>query len=240
MNIKLIIIASLITSAIFAQTTTICNYKILPISEKYKINDTDDELTKSTIKMILNAFEIAKGFDYILKFNQAESSSQIEESIVNESVKSNYLYAIAKALIGKGIYYQNRKEKLVLHQNELMGELFLIKDTLVNDWEIGKDYKKIGEFMCLKATKKCNSCNKIEEVWFAPEIPVPFGPLGYGGLPGLIVEVKNYSSILSLKEITYTKKEVKITRPIKGKKITKDELDEMTGKIRDNADKMNH
>lgn len=240
MNIKLIIIASLITSAVHCQTTTICKYKILPISENYQINDTDDELTKSTKKMVLSAYDIAKGFDFILKFNQTESIAQIDEYMINESIKNNYLYGIAKILIGKGIYYQNRKEQLVLHQNELMGELFLIKDTLVNDWEIGKDYKKIGKFMCLKATKKCRSCNKIEEVWFAPEIPVPFGPLGYGGLPGLIVEVKNYSSILSLTEISYTKKEVKITRPTKGKKITKDELDEMTGKIRDNADKMNH
>lgn len=240
MNIKLIIVASLISSAVHCQTTTICKYKILPISEIYQITAADDQLAKYTKKMVFNAYDIAKGFDFILKFNQTESIAQIDENMINEGAKNNNLYRLAKILIGKGIYYQNRKEKIILHQTDLRGELVVIKDSLVNDWEIGKDYKKIGKFMCLKATKKCSSCNKIEEVWFAPEIAVPYGPKGYGGLPGLIVEVKNYSSILSLTEITYTKKEVKITRQIKGKKITRDEYDQMTGKIKDNADKMNH
>jgi GLPGLI family protein len=240
MKSTLLITVFIITSSIYSQTTIICKYQISPIRENYVITKEDDGISQNTKKMLLNAFDIAKDFDYLLKFNKIESGSQIDESMINEGVKSNYLYAIAKVLIGKGYYYQNKKEKIMLHQNEIMGELFVIKDSLINDWEISNVSKKIGNFLCYKATKKCSTCSKIEEVWFAPEIPFPYGPLGYGGLPGLIIEVKNKGSILSLREIKYQNQELKISKPIKGKLITIDEYNEITKRVRANSKKMSN
>lgn len=240
MKFLLYSILCLISLTIHSQINTICIYQISPIEQNYNITNADDDVTKNTKKMLLNAFDIAKDLDYVLKFNSMESSSQIDESLVNEGIKNNYLYPVAKSLIGKGIYYQNRKEKIVLRQAEILGPLFIIKDVLINNWKITNEQKKIGDYLCFKAFKNCETCSKIEEVWFTPDIPVPFGPLGYGGLPGLIVEIKNKGSILKLKEIKYIKKELKIVRPIKGKEITIDEYNEMTNGFRTNAKKMSN
>lgn len=240
MKIKLLILLSLFISSTYSQVNTVCKYQLLPITKNYEITKADDEVTKNTKKMLLEAFDIAQGFDYILKFNKIESSFRIDESMINESLKSNFLYNIAKSLIGKGLYYQNREEKKMLHQKEVMGELFIIKDSLINDWQINGDSKKIGNYVCFRATKKCKSCSSIEEVWFTPEIPTPFGPLGQGGLPGLIVEIRNKGSILRLVEIKYQKKPMKIEKPYKGKIITINEYNKMVNRIRGNAKKMSN
>jgi GLPGLI family protein len=37
--------------------------------------------------------------------------------------------------------------------------------------------------------------------WYAPDIPVRFGPIGYGGLPGLILELQNESATFYVTKI---------------------------------------
>jgi len=61
----------------------------------------------------------------------------------------------------------------------------------------------------VKATKKKALYNKktIEVVaWFAPEIPYNYGPLGYYGLPGLILELQGYDFIIYAEEVKFNKK----------------------------------
>ena len=53
----------------------------------------------------------------------------------------------------------------------------------------------------------------------------PFGPIGYAGLPGVILELearnyKYYATKINLNP----KKEIKITKPTKGKKVTQEEF----------------
>jgi GLPGLI family protein len=108
---------------------------------------------------------------------------------------------------------------------------------MIYNWKITNERKKIGDYNCIKAVKDCNSCDLPDEVWFTTDIPVPFGPLGYSGLPGLIIEVKRNGSVLQLKKITYTKEKVKINKPVKGKEITMDVYNEMISTSRLNAKK---
>lgn len=55
------------------------------------------------------------------------------------------------------------------------------------DWELIDENKKIGKFYCKKATIQFRGRTFI--AWYAPEIPAPFGPTKFKGLPGLILEV---------------------------------------------------
>jgi len=237
MKTKLIILINLFVSFLYAQQSAICTYKIVPKMESFKINKTDDNNTKYAKDLMLKSVVVAKGFDYILTFNQKESSSQISERMTNDG-ENKYLNSIAKALIGKGLFYQNKTLKISLWQTNVMGELYLVKDSLVNDWEISNESKKIGNYTCYKAVKNCTTCNSIQEVWFTPEIPVPFGPIGYGGLPGLIISVVKKNTVLQLERIKFYDKPLVIDKPNKGKEIVKAEYDMITSNIRNNAKKM--
>jgi len=237
MKTKLIILINLFVGTLYAQQSAICTYKLIPKMESFKIKETDDNNTKYAKDLMLKATVVAKGFDYTLKFNKSESSSQISERMINDG-ENKYLNSIAKAVIGKGVFYQNKLLKIALWQTNVMGELYIVKDSLVNDWEISSESKKIGNYTCYKAVKQCSSCSSINEVWFTPEIPVPFGPIGYGGLPGLIISVVKKNTILQLERIKFYDKQLIIDRPDKGKQIVKAEYDMITSSIRNNAKKM--
>ena len=64
------------------------------------------------------------------------------------------------------------------------------------NWQITGETKQIGQYTCRKATgtytKETTCCGIITipvVAWFAPSLPFPFGPMGYDGLPGLVLEV---------------------------------------------------
>lgn len=101
-----------------------------------------------------------------------------------------------------------------------MGDIIRITDTLSGKWTITNKSKKIGKFMCFKALSNCKACTLFKEVWFAPELNSPFGPIGLGGLPGLIIEAKNKLSTITLNSISYNAKE-SIKKPKKGKLMTR-------------------
>ena len=61
-------------------------------------------------------------------------------------------------------------------------------------------------------------------VWYAPSIPLPFGPAGYDGLPGMVLESSMSSFYLIAQEIKFYDKALKIKQPVKGLKVTQDEF----------------
>jgi len=128
----------------------------------------------------------------------------------------------------KGGYYN--KDKRILQLNAF-GELFLITKPKLN-WKIQNDTKKIGEYNCFKATTEIivNSKGRKQLItaWFTPKIPVSFGPLGYDGLPGLILELEIYKKIYFVKKIVLNPKEkIEIKKPTKGIKVIEKEYQEM-------------
>ncbi|MAH20209.1 MAG: ribonuclease Z [Flavobacteriaceae bacterium] len=119
-----------------------------------------------------------------------------------------------------GENYKNVKNNSQIQQQEFYGKKFLIKDVLQPiDWTLGSATKKIGNYICYKATtfiptddllwysfswsrmRKPEDATKSDEVsetqvevtqveaWYTPQIPVRHGPSDYWGLPGLILEV---------------------------------------------------
>ena len=63
------------------------------------------------------------------------------------------------------------------------------------------------------------------EAWYAPKLPFKFGPKGYNGLPGLILEIKqNDKHYVRAIKINWDE-ETFVIKPATGKRITKKELD---------------
>lgn len=108
--------------------------------------------------------------------------------------------------------------KLKYYQNEITKEYREYIDTrrtgvvIVNNpqqqvWTLLSESKIIDGYKVLKATSPyLYDCNKKSEsiiitAWYAPEIPISFGPLGYGNLPGLILELQHHKATFFVKNI---------------------------------------
>lgn len=168
--------------------------------------------------------------NYTLKFNSEESIFQCEGLIyMDDGPKKSIIIGAGR---GSGIYYTNTKNDYRLNEKEAFGALFLITSKISDEkWVLDNQSKMIGNYLCYKATtvyvvkNSKGVFNHPVTAWYTLEIPVGFGPIGYGGLPGLIVE-------LTVQEIKYSvtkvvlnpKKHFEIKKPTKGKLVTEDEF----------------
>lgn len=98
-------------------------------------------------------------------------------------------------------------------------------NTFMNEinWEITTETKTIDRYLCYKAKSNIASIDKHGNVvkneviaYFTPIIPFQAGPLGYYGLPGLIIELQDKSKTIQLKSISFEKiKDFKVPKEIK-------------------------
>lgn len=93
----------------------------------------------------------------------------------------------------------------------------IVEESLPDfDWQLHNTVKKIGQFNCSMASTEFRG--RTYEVWYTLEIPTPFGPWKFYGLPGLIVQIKSLDNNIQfyLSEIKkYDQQE--ITPPNDGK-----------------------
>ena len=62
--------------------------------------------------------------------------------------------------------------------------------------------------------------------WFTPQIPVSIGPNGYGGLPGMIMQIdqNNGDLLITATDVSVDSPNMElIVAPTKGKKVNKDQ-----------------
>lgn len=142
---------------------------------------------------------------------------------------------------GNGVRYKNLTTKEKIYQTDSFGEPFnVIQNFDEYKWEITQETKVINGFNCFKANGLKEQYNKdksvkrtsMPEVWFTPDIPAPFGPNGYDGLPGLVLEAKisaRSKYYLYVSEINYDYKlKVKIEKSKKGKDISEQAFSDLS------------
>lgn len=124
--------------------------------------------------------------------------------------------------IGKngGGIYKNPKTKEYLHEADILGKKFLVKDTLGKyNWQLTEEEKEIGKYKVKKATANIND----EEIvaWYAIDIPIADGPKEYYGLPGLIIELITEKKTYHAVQIVTQTAIVDFIKPSKGEKVNK-------------------
>lgn len=89
-------------------------------------------------------------------------------------------------------------KKEILFFDDIMGKYFLVKDSYNEfKWNIGNETKIIAGIQCIKATVLYRGREWV--AWFAPDIPLPFGPWKLHGLPGLIIEAHDITNKFTMR-----------------------------------------
>ena len=172
------------------------------------------ELTKTTIDLIETTNELIRSNDPLIRKKTLDSAEK------------NY-----------GINKQYTNYFLFKLDNEIyvIGNIIIKKKILV-DWKLHSETKKIQDFVCYKATAVIEIINSVGifkrnvVAWYCPKIPVSFGPKGYGGLPGLILEFEEKNITFGAKKITLNPTNIIIEKPSKYKRVSEIEYEKMVDK----------
>jgi len=222
------------------------------------------------IKMIEERMKSQFDRTYILSFNKTASIYKQEAKLDQPARGGGGMRMMFAGGAGNGKAYKNTQAKTFANENEFSGKNFLIKGDLTSyDWKMEEETKMIGQNLCFKATTVIqrpaaqefrfgrgrgnnNSDEETEEnqepvmedvivtAWYTLDIPVNHGPGDYWGLPGLILEVNDGTTIILCTKIVMNPKEkVEISEPKKGKVVSQEEYDEiMEEKLKEMRERM--
>jgi GLPGLI family protein len=103
---------------------------------------------------------------------------------------------------------------------------YILKEKIpVINWLILPETRKIGTLQGVHA--KGSFGGRTYHVWFTPDIPLPYGPNKFGGLPGLILEVYSEDGFVKYKFQSFessTSDPVVLEKPKLGKDVSEKEL----------------
>jgi GLPGLI family protein len=101
---------------------------------------------------------------------------------------------------------------LFSEETDLRKKTFFVSDSLYPmKWDISSEEKMIDSVRCIKAT--CEFRGREYQAWFSSDIPLSFGPWKMGGLPGLIIELRDTGDnlVVSLKKMS--RDDVRVNMP---------------------------
>lgn len=232
---------------------------ILFLSSSLSLSSQNNDLIKITYqKKIETYIDTSKSKNFknrIAEFNKllTENSNDLLFELIIDDFQSKFkkiktlnLDEIAKSFndlassIGgtKGEFYINKKDSVFLNSKYLSDEIFKIK-LEVEEWEISNVTKLIDKYKCFKAIRRdtiVNGSGSFENLvvaWFSPELPSFFGPAGYFGLPGTILELNNGKISLVATKIEFLKKNKKdnIEIETKGTILSQKEYNQLIGSL---------
>lgn len=98
----------------------------------------------------------------------------------------------------KDVLFRDAAAGRLTHTDQIgMDHLLYTEPLPAIDWELADGERTILGYVCHRAT--CTFRGRNYEAWYAPEIAVSCGPWKFGGLPGLILAVKDDAGVLDLK-----------------------------------------
>lgn len=165
---------------------------------------TFEGLEKTTVMKAayVKAMKNAPFLNFELLFNVNESSFSLTEGLGLDDDGVDYAKIFSSY---KGMVYQDD----VYTYSEINGDPgnYLVKKDKKIVWNLDNETKEINGFVCYKATAEKKVVNRMGVfrfpiiAWYCPQIPLSYGPNGYGGLPGLILELQVRNILFGVKTI---------------------------------------
>ncbi|MGO2358815.1 MAG: GLPGLI family protein [Mesonia sp.] len=230
-NILLIFLLVLsFTDALSQQSGKVIYRKKMELQDSIitKLKENNPEKYENFLRESKKMADVMEKFSYELLFREHEAIFEQQEILLKNSK-----YASLKNM--EGINYTNLKTEKTLEQVNVSGSFFLVNRKKAV-WEITKEIKNISGFKCIKAITKKKiydarlKAYKTKDIiaWFTPEIPVSFGPKGYFGLPGLIIELRVAAGTkFYLTDLDFSPQHSKIKKPRKGREVSEMEFKEI-------------
>lgn len=209
-NLNILIII-LLSNSIYSQINNISELQI-----KYVVLTIFDIDTTIVNNGIAESVKQTIPCSYFLTISGNKAVYKEERTMDDESINNRSL-AIRKIISNDG--YQNisydSEKKIVEKSKFAMGTTFCVKTTFGEEkWKVSDESKMIDKYLCYKATlkkktldKMGNEIDKVITAYFSPELPISLGPLGYCGLPGLILELSDNAKTIRLVSLQPTIKE---------------------------------
>lgn len=243
-NLIIVLIFAFISDNVFSQEELKSGEVIYSIKTKeYKQNPKESPKHPMFMKFQKRLYGFSEKLKYTLKFNKNNSFFYLNSDLPldGEDEFTNLALIINRS---ESKFYFDNTSRTILEEKSSFGEDFIVKSSSSDlKWELINEKKIIGEYTCYKAvTKIKKSGPKLEGrnmfasiiAWYCPTISFNYGPMDFNSLPGLILE-------LSIKDFTYFastiklgKDTIEITKPKKGKLITKEEFENIGRKSFDN------
>jgi GLPGLI family protein len=207
--IKKIVLSFLIGQSIFFPSFSQENRQLKATYEF--TNYSSDK--KNIITLLIGKSEAFSEFKELKKPLDSLNTNEFDDTV--------YLNIQSSDTIGNQ-YYVNAKKIIFRDYISHDGKLrpFITDEKTPNyEWVLKNDSKKIGEFQCNLATLKFRGRDYL--VWYTPDIPTPFGPWKFYGLPGLIVKIETSDNSISfdLTKLNYNNTD-RIQKPVNGEEIT--------------------
>lgn len=169
---------------------------------------------------------------YKLTFNNNRSLFSLVKILSKDS--SGFYEKSAISIVGDDIYFREfSKSGEIITERNFLDKKFLIVDEINKNWVLDRKSKRIGSYTCYLARLEVEPIFKNEKAktlkaWYTPDLPYPIGPGEYGGLPGIIVELRTDYFILVIDEIKLNKKDATtIEQPTSGTKISAVEFNKL-------------
>lgn len=115
------------------------------------------------------------------------------------------------------IYSHYPEKGKMLVQDAVSDDFYKYMETLpLQKWSIEEDTMHIIGYPCQKAT--CKWRGRQYTAWFAPDIPLSYGPYKFGGLPGLIMKVEDSKQryLFQIKGIWQEQRGIYLAQPRNG------------------------
>lgn len=196
----------------------------------------DSQLEKMMVSMNENFYSVIKEFDFRLKFTKEKSLFVKEKKMYSDDnaaelgdVKINYS---GRVLTKKDSVYREGSSRGI-------GD-YIEKKGVVKSWTLFNETKLIDNYLCYKATTENIVVNKEKTfrhpitAWYCPQIPFPYGPLNYGNLPGLILELQTKDAVYGAKAIQLNVSDIVIEELKKYRVLEEEELNDLIEKKNSN------
>jgi GLPGLI family protein len=196
---------------LFLFLTTFCVAQNKNLTVTYGLVFHDDELINGSDNIFKVHLDYAVAnpnrFMFDLKIDSVGSSFEIKNklSLDERTLSDNLAFVFAKY---PGLIFSFRDS--ILKQSTLLGNKVFIKAELITGWTLTNESKKIDGYLCYKAV----NVDRVENgsdvfdhpivAWYCPEIPYSYGPIGYGNLPGLILELQVRNVVYGVAKIDFS------------------------------------